>query len=59
MAVTPLALNSESKSARNKIDTEIQDKETISTHSEIVAELSEDVYQKAPSPMDCTVLHVE
>jgi hypothetical protein len=42
MAVTPLILNSRPHTARYHIDTEIQNKDIVSTHSEIVAEFREE-----------------
>ena len=42
MAVTPLTLNSRPHTARYNIDTEIQYKAILSTHSEIVAEFREE-----------------
>ena len=41
MAVTPLTWNSRPHTARYNIDTEIQYKAILSTHSEIVAEFRE------------------
>ena len=41
MAVTPLTLNSRPHTARYNIDTEIQNKDIVSPHSEIVAEFRE------------------
>jgi hypothetical protein len=59
MAVTPLKLHSRPHTARYNIDTEVQNKAIVSTHSEIVAELREEQAKKALSPMVCTVLHDE
>ena len=59
MAVTPLTLNSRPHTARYNIDTEIQYKAILSTHSEIVAEFREEQEEKAPSPMVSTVLDDE
>ena len=59
MAVTPLTWNSRPHKARYKIDTEIQYKAIVSTHSEIVAEFREEQKEKAYSPMVSTVLDDE
>ena len=59
MAVTPLTLNSRPHTARYNIDTEIYNKNILSTHSEIVADFSFEQSTKAPPPMVCTVLDDE
>ncbi len=59
MAVTPLTWNSRPHTARYNIDTEVQNKAIISTHSEIAAEFREKQSAKALSPMVCTVLDDE
>ena len=56
MSVTPLKLNSRPHTARYNIETDIQNKDIVSTHSEIVAEFRERQFRKAFSPMVCTVL---
>ena len=48
MAVTPLTWNSRPHTPRYNIDTEIQNKAILSTHSEIVAEFRERQEEKAP-----------
>ena len=47
MAVTPLTWNSRPHTARYNIDTEIQYKAIVSTHSEIVAEFRDEQSEKA------------
>jgi hypothetical protein len=59
MAGTPLTWNSRPHTARYNIDTEIQYKVILSTHSEIVAAFREGQSKKALSPMVCTVLDDE
>ena len=59
MAVTPLTLNSRPHTARYNIDTEIYNKDILSTHSEIVADFREEQEEKALCPMVCTVLDDE
>jgi hypothetical protein len=59
MAVTPLTWNSRPHTARYNIDTEIQNKAILSTHSEIVAEFRERQSRKAANPMVSTVLDDE
>jgi hypothetical protein len=59
MAVTPLTWNSRPHTARYNIDTEIQYKAILSTHSEIVAAFREGQSRKAVFPMVSTVLDDE
>jgi hypothetical protein len=56
MAVTPLTLNSRPHTAHYNINREIQNKDILSTHSEMVADFRKELEEKALCPMVSTVL---